>query len=59
LRKELVDKRFTSIEPEIGIRRIATNKDYDKLPKVGLYLSIYKNKWKRSVIKYDEESIIN
>jgi hypothetical protein len=30
-REELVDKRFTSIEPEIGIRRIVTNKDNDKL----------------------------
>jgi hypothetical protein len=26
-REELVDKRFTSIEPEIGMRRIATIKD--------------------------------
>jgi hypothetical protein len=46
-REELVDKRFTSIEPKIGIRRIATNKDYDKLQKVGLYLSMYKEKWKK------------
>jgi hypothetical protein len=52
-REELVDKRFTNIEPEIGIRRIATIKG--KLQKVGLYLSKYKEKWKRSVIKYEEK----
>jgi hypothetical protein len=30
-REEFVDKIFTSIEPEIGMRRIATIKDNDKL----------------------------
>jgi uncharacterized protein YprB with RNaseH-like and TPR domain len=54
-REELVDKRFTSIEPETGIRRIATIKDNDKMQKVGLYLSKYREKWKRSVMKYEEE----
>jgi uncharacterized protein YprB with RNaseH-like and TPR domain len=54
-REELVDKRFTSIEPEIGIRRIATIKDNDKQQKGGLYLRKYKEKWKRSVMKYKEE----
>jgi hypothetical protein len=53
--EELVDKRFTSTEPEIGMRRVATFKDNDKLQKVGLYLSKYKDKWKRSVMKYEEE----
>jgi uncharacterized protein YprB with RNaseH-like and TPR domain len=53
-REELVDERFTSTEPEIGIRRIATNKDYDKLHKVRSYLSTYKEKWKRSVMKYND-----
>jgi hypothetical protein len=43
-REELVDNRFTGIEPGIGIRRIATNKDNDKLKKVGLYLNMYKEK---------------
>jgi hypothetical protein len=43
-REELVDKRFINIEPEIGMRRIATINDNDKLQKVGLYLSKYKNK---------------
>jgi hypothetical protein len=42
--EELVDKRFTSIEPEIGMRRIATIKDKDKLQKVGLYFIKYKEK---------------
>jgi hypothetical protein len=54
-REELVDKRFTNIESEIGMRRIATIKDNDKLQKVGLYLSKYKEKWKRSVMKYEKE----
>jgi hypothetical protein len=53
-REELVDKRFINIEPEIGIRRIATSKDNDKLQTFGLYLSKYKEKWKRVVMKYDE-----
>jgi uncharacterized protein YprB with RNaseH-like and TPR domain len=53
--EKLVDKHFTNIEPEIGIRRIATVKDNDKLQKVGLYLSKYKEKWRRSVMKYEEE----
>jgi hypothetical protein len=34
-REKLIDKTFTSTEPEIGIRRIATNKDNDKLQKIG------------------------
>jgi hypothetical protein len=46
-REELVGKQFTNIEPGIGIRRIATIKDDDKLQIVGLYLSKYKEKWKR------------
>jgi hypothetical protein len=37
------------------MRRIATIKDNDKLQKVGLYLSWYKEKWKRSVKKYEED----
>jgi hypothetical protein len=47
-------QRFTSTEPIIVIRMIAAIKD-DKLQKVGLYLSKYKEKWKRSVMKYEEE----
>jgi hypothetical protein len=54
-REDLVDKRFTSVEPEIGIRRIVTRKDNNKLQKFGSYLSMYKEKWKRAVMKYDEE----
>jgi hypothetical protein len=48
-------RRFTNIEPEIGMRRIVTNKDSDTLKKIGLYLSKYREKWKRSVMKYEEE----
>jgi hypothetical protein len=34
-REELVDERFTSIEPEIGMRRTDTIKDNDKLQNLG------------------------
>jgi hypothetical protein len=51
----LVDKRFTSVDHETGIRRVATNKDKVKLQKFGLYLNIYKEKWKRAVIKHEED----
>jgi hypothetical protein len=53
-RNDLADKRFTSVDPEIGIRRVATNKDKDKLQKFGLYLNMYKEKWKRAVIKQED-----
>jgi hypothetical protein len=46
-REEFVDKRFTNTEPEIGMRRITTIKDNDKLQKFGLYLSKYKVKLSR------------
>jgi hypothetical protein len=52
-RNDLFDKRFTSIDPEIGTRRVATNKDKDKLRKFGLYLNMFKEKWKRAVIKHE------
>jgi hypothetical protein len=54
-RNDLVDKKFTSVDPEIGIRRAATNKDKDKLQKFVLYLNMYKAKWKRAVIKQGED----
>jgi hypothetical protein len=54
-RDDLIDKRFTSVDPEIGIRRVATNEDKDKLQKFGLYLNVYKDKWKRAVIKHEED----
>jgi hypothetical protein len=38
---------ITSVDPEIGIRRVATNKDKDKLQKIGLYLNMYLEKWKK------------
>jgi hypothetical protein len=43
-RNDLVDKRFTGVDPEIGIRSVAKNKDKDKLKKSGLYLNMYKEK---------------
>jgi hypothetical protein len=42
-RDQVVDKRLTSIESEIGVRRIAAIKDSDKPQEVGLYLSKYKD----------------
>jgi hypothetical protein len=54
-RNDLADKRFTSVDPEIEIRRVATNKDKDKLQKFGLYLNMYKEIWKRAVIKQEED----
>jgi hypothetical protein len=54
-RDELVDKGFTSIEPETGIRRIVTNKNNDKLQTLGTYNNKYQETWKRSVKKYEEE----
>jgi hypothetical protein len=54
-REDLVDKRFTSVDLEIGTGRVAISKDKDKLQKFGLYLNMYKEKWKRAVIKYEEE----
>jgi hypothetical protein len=46
-RDELVDKRFTSTESKIGMKRIATIKDNDELQNVGLYLSKYIEKLKK------------
>jgi hypothetical protein len=43
-REDLDDKKFTSVDPEIGIRRVATSKDMDKVQKFGLYLNMYKGK---------------
>jgi hypothetical protein len=37
------------------MRKINTIKENEKLQKSGIYLSKYKEKWKRSVIKYEEE----
>jgi hypothetical protein len=56
-REDLVDKRFTNVDPEIGIRRVATSKVKDKLNKFELYLNTYKEKWKIVVIMYEEELV--
>jgi hypothetical protein len=42
-------------DPKIGIRRVATNKDKDKLQIFGLYLNMYEEKWKIAVIKHEED----
>jgi hypothetical protein len=59
LREEFADKRFISTDPEIGIMRVVTNKNNDKLQKIRLYLSKYKEKRKMSAKKYEEEYITN
>jgi hypothetical protein len=33
-RNDLDDKSFTSVDPEIGIRRVATNKDNGQITKI-------------------------
>jgi hypothetical protein len=53
-RDKLLDKRFTSNDPEVGIRRTVANKDKDKVQKTELYLSKYKEKRKRLVKKYED-----
>jgi hypothetical protein len=58
-RDELVGKRFTSIAPEIGIRRIVTNKNKDKFKKIGLHLRKYKEKWKILAKKNEDVTGIN
>jgi hypothetical protein len=50
-RDELADERFTSIDSEIGIRIAAKKK--------GQYLSKYKDKWKRLIKKYEDETVTN
>jgi hypothetical protein len=40
-------KKFTSTDPEIEIRKTASNKIKDIWPKSGMYLEKYKHKWKR------------
>jgi hypothetical protein len=43
-RDDLVDGRFRSVDPDIGIRRTYAYKNKDKLQKIGLYLRKYKEK---------------
>jgi hypothetical protein len=47
-REDLVDKRFTSVDPEIGIRRVATSKDKDKLQKFGFFKYVQREMEKSS-----------
>jgi hypothetical protein len=53
-RDESVDRRFASIVPETGIRRIFTNKNkYNWQNR--LYLSRNKRKWRMLAKKYKDE----
>jgi hypothetical protein len=55
-RDHLVDERFANIDPADGIRRIVASKNKDSCQKIGLYLSKYKEKWERTVKKYEDET---
>jgi hypothetical protein len=57
-RKEILDKRFWNIDPEIGIRKIVRCKNKEMWQKLGLYLSRYREKWER-MIKCDDMSNID
>jgi hypothetical protein len=46
---------YTSTHPEIGIKKIASNKTREKWTKIAQYLIKYKQKWERAVKKSDEE----
>jgi hypothetical protein len=52
-RKEILDKRFWNIDPEIGIRKIAGCKNKEMWQKLGLYLSRYREKCERMIKKMD------
>jgi hypothetical protein len=49
-----LERTFTGIHPEIGIKKIVSNKTRDIWTKTAQYLIKYKQKWKRAVKKSDE-----
>jgi hypothetical protein len=49
-----LERKFTSIHPEIGNKKIASNKTRDNLTKTAQYLIKYKQKWERAVKKSDK-----
>jgi hypothetical protein len=53
-----LERKFTSLHPEIGIKQIASNKTREKWTKIAQYLIKYKQKWERAVKKSDERDEI-
>jgi hypothetical protein len=49
-----LERKFTGIHPEIGIKKIASNKMRDNWTKITQYRIKYKQKWERVVKKSDE-----
>jgi hypothetical protein len=49
-----LERKFTSVHPETGIKKIASNKTRDNWTKIAQYLIKYKEKWERAVKKSDE-----
>jgi hypothetical protein len=56
-REEILDKNFWIIDPEIGIRKIAGCKSKAMWQKLGLYLSMYREKWERMIKKNECEDM--
>jgi hypothetical protein len=50
-----LERKFTSVHPEIGIKNIASNKTRDNWTKIAQYLTTDKEKWERAVKKSDEK----
>jgi hypothetical protein len=49
-----LERKFTSVHPDIGIKKIASNKMRDNWTKIAQYLIKCKQKWERAVKKSDE-----
>jgi hypothetical protein len=49
-----LERKFTSIHPEIGIKKITSNRTRDNWTKIAQYLIKYKQKWERTAKKSDE-----
>jgi hypothetical protein len=48
------ERKFTSIHPEIGIKKITSNKMRENWTKIAQYLIKYKQKWERPAKESDE-----
>jgi hypothetical protein len=53
-RDRWMERKFTGIHPETGIKQIASNKMRDNWTKTAQYLLKYKERWERVVKKSDE-----
>jgi hypothetical protein len=55
-RDRWLERKFTSVHPEIGIKKIASNKTRDNWTKIEKFLIEYKPKMERAVKKSDERN---